>query len=778
VVSRRGVATVLDLGPELDPSAWLELAPRLVTAEPLGAAAERPPAPQPPTLTDLRQVLAVPAGAGTARLAGSGLAAALRLLGLLGRSLTGLLTGHGAAAGQQAAGDQHLAPAGHAPVRPVPGGLRRAVNRTWSRLLLLTRLVRLAGLWQGAYVGRFVQMFERGDFEEALRHALPLGRPDEEPGALGLGLPTPRTGLEITATARGAGTSYAVGERAYTGLREIYRRAFEQLAAQGKVDQAAFVLAELLKAGEEAVSFLERHGRLRQAAELAEARQLPPGLVVRQWFLAGDAERAVRLARRTRSFADAVDRLERSQGVEPAMALRLLWAEDQAEAGDLEGAVATAWKVAPARALVARWIELAVLAGGEAGLALLPRRLELEPSRFEEVLAITREACSDRSLQGPSRRAALARGLLAVGATAAVRTLARPVLRAQLADRSRGGSLLKISGLRSLAADTALEADLPKERAAGRAPGPLSVTIPRDHRGARAALDAAILPDGRVLVALGEGGATLLTRDGREVARFDVPAHRLVVSELGTRALALGLRGEAVKVSRLDLDARKATPLRDLRLRTWSPAYDGARWAVATGREVLLLDTLRDDLRTLWSVPALPGVPGSLATHGDALTFVTAGADGMGGWRYDAEVLRSRPDLPVLFGREEAQLLAVGAHAGNGWHAVAGREGGEGYELLEKTSRNKLTSHHLERMTDLLGLVGGASVTVAVRTEEGAEVLVYALGEPRQRVDVSLPGNLEVAVRSADARLTLADGHGRVIGIDVDAGRVTHDLRI
>ena len=55
----------------------------------------------------------------------------------------------------------------------------------------------------------------------------------------------------------------------------------------------------------ELAHFLERHGRPRLAAELAEARGLPPGRVVRQWFLARDVARAVDLARRTGTFADA-----------------------------------------------------------------------------------------------------------------------------------------------------------------------------------------------------------------------------------------------------------------------------------------------------------------------------------------------------------------------------------------------------------------------------------------------------------------------------------------
>jgi len=65
-------------------------------------------------------------------------------------------------------------------------------------------------------------------------------------------------------------------------------------ACQIHIDEAAFVLAELLHADVEAIALLERHGRLRAAAELAEARPVPPALAVRAWLLAGDAARSPR----------------------------------------------------------------------------------------------------------------------------------------------------------------------------------------------------------------------------------------------------------------------------------------------------------------------------------------------------------------------------------------------------------------------------------------------------------------------------------------------------
>lgn len=68
---------------------------------------------------------------------------------------------------------------------------------------------------------------------------------------------------------RPARWAYGFGQDLYAELRALYRAAFQRLDAQGRIEQAAFVLAELLQANEEAVSYLERHGRLRLAAEMA-----------------------------------------------------------------------------------------------------------------------------------------------------------------------------------------------------------------------------------------------------------------------------------------------------------------------------------------------------------------------------------------------------------------------------------------------------------------------------------------------------------------------------
>src|SRR5262249_44178127 len=150
------------------------------------------------------------------------------------------------------------------------------------------------------YFARMLEMFDSNQLDEALRHAIPLS--SEVQSALSrpaLRPPARRTHLAIRPMGPGSTTSIGLGDNLFETLKQRYRKAFDRLVQLGEIEKAAFVLAELLESSAEAVSFLERHRRLRLAAEIAEARKLPPGLVIRQWFLAGDRSRALRIARQT-----------------------------------------------------------------------------------------------------------------------------------------------------------------------------------------------------------------------------------------------------------------------------------------------------------------------------------------------------------------------------------------------------------------------------------------------------------------------------------------------
>jgi hypothetical protein len=341
-----------------------------------------------------------------------------------------------------------------------------------------------------------------------------------------------------------------------------------------------------------------------------------------------------------------------------------------------------------------------------------------------------------------------------------------------LRDRHAGEPALAAVELKRLlasAADGALDQDLPPEgRAPTPSPGPLRFTVAADDRGVRAALDAAALPDGRALVAYGEGGAALLGRDGHTVARLDAPAHRLVVSDLGTRALALAPRGEAIRVSWLDLDARTVKHLGDLRLDAFAPSFDGVSWAVATGADVRLLDVL-GGLRTLWRVPDSGPFPRHLARVAGALAFVTGvpGAE-LEGWRYELRGLVLRARTPLAPG-EPAALGPDGR-----WLALC-QEGGDVYLTGPVESRGKAPLRL--GSGDPVALAADAALAAAVRTPSGVSLLMLDR-EDRTLATLELAAARTATVRLQGHRLTVADDQGRVVAVDLAARRVTHDLRM
>jgi len=89
-------------------------------------------------------------------------------------------------------------------------------------------------------------------------------------------------------------------------------------------------------------------------------------------LLAGNRERALRIARRSGVFAEAVTRLERSRQPEHAHELRRLWAQGLAAAGDYAAAVDAIW---PQEAIGLGLREAAPLHGAElAAGRMLARR--------------------------------------------------------------------------------------------------------------------------------------------------------------------------------------------------------------------------------------------------------------------------------------------------------------------------------------------------------------------------------------------------------------------
>ena len=686
-------------------------------------------------------------------------------------------------------------PAAPAPAQRGPGLGRRLATlaeRVADRLAVSSLLSELMGRRHAAYIQQMIDLFERGELREALRYAIPLGGPAGDAlRGLPLRLPAPRRDLEVRPESPRSHATLSASNDLYGELQRLYRRAFDRLEAQGHIEEAAFLLADVLLASEEAVAFLERHGRLRLAAEMAEARKLPPGLVVRQWFLAGDRERALWTARRTGAFADAVTRLERSRRHAEAQALRLSWGNDLAEAGSFGAAVEAVWPVHEARRLALQWMDRAIEQGGAPAGRMIARKLALLPEEFESTRDQALRLLESWRAEGTSARLAFAETLRQGPRTPETVTLARAAVRTIARDSGRFGARMSPAQFRQLVAfadDGALRADAPAlplpDAGSWVANEELwSLEIDPSDVGILSPCDAAFLPNGLTVVALGEAGVRLLSRDGRTVGEIDQPAHRLVLSDNGDRALALAPRGDAWRLARLDLAARQGEFWCDARFDAAAADYDGSLWFVAADNGLVAVDTAGRGFDGPWGVSDLGRKVGAIVRNRERCSLLTTGAEPEV-WTYEIPslFLRSRAELPEALDQPTGERRLGTAPEGQlaeQWLAAP-----EGTGPVETPFHVQIHGRcAFQLRLPGIGWTGGVPVLagdwLAAPVQATGEARLYLIHRPTARVkaEILLTRARRLSVRLTPAYLTVTDDRGRVLVLDLEYGQIRRDLR-
>ncbi|HEV2846298.1 MAG TPA: hypothetical protein VG477_15685, partial [Thermoanaerobaculia bacterium] len=504
------------------------------------------------------------------------------------------------------------------------------------------------------------------------------------------------------------------------------------------------------------------------------ARELPPGLVVRQWFLAGDRARALRIARHTGAFSDAATRLERSRKTEEAAELRRLWAEGLAEAGDYAAAVDTLWPLATERHRALGWMDQAIEQGGAQAGRMMARKVTLAAEPFEKLRGEALGLLESWRAEGAAARLTFAETLTRGPQTPETMTLARAAVRAVVRDAGRLGTRLEPAGFRQLVAfagDGTLRTDAPAlplpagEPWTSRGEVLLAEVAARDV-GAMPAHDAAFLPNGLLVVALGEAGVRLFSRGGRVVAEFDQPAHRLVISDHGDRALALAKRGGIWRIARLDFAARRGEHWCDAPLEAWAPDYDGALWFVATPRELLVAEVSASSLDGSWGLSHLPGRVLTLARSVNRCSILFSGEEAEL-WTYELPslVLRRREVVPSGFGARRSHAPALCPDGA----VAAPLPGGPG--------RNPSVRVYDEGLSEISlpgpGRTGEPAIFgnwIAQAVHEPDAGVVYLIHRPSGAVlgEFALGRAGKIALRLTGQSLTIADDRGRVLVVDLE----------
>ncbi|BCJ75062.1 hypothetical protein CS0771_46060 [Catellatospora sp. IY07-71] len=604
-----------------------------------------------------------------------------------------------------------------------------------------------------AYLDQVRRAFAARDWEHALRAAVPLGGLS---AALSLGLPRSWQGM-LAPTPHGRHGGRALG---VSGIDEMFRDAYQHAAAEleraGEIDKAAYVLADLLDAPTEAVHLLERHGRFHTAAELAEGRRLEPALVVRLWWRAGDHRRAVDVALARGAFAQALDRLGNTDEV-LARELRTAWARSRRQAGDHLGAVTAAWPDPALRPAAVADIQAAMATGGPDGAGALAYLLSVDATAAETALALLDRA--DPELD-PARSAFLEVFSAVPAATAAAdRRIATAAVRGLARGHTDAAGRRTRDALTSRA-DQVTVADLPPPTTppAGQ---PLRLAMPSGRGGQLPVHDAVAVSRGLILLAHGGHGVRLVRPDGRTVARWDLPAHRLIPADRGTHVLVASAAEGAVELHRLDLATRRAQRWTALRATRLPSSYDGNHLTY-TDADGIAFAAVDDEPRVTWRELDAQHTLHMFARSATAMSALVTPPGGQRAelWQWDLPqvVLRRRP--PAAIDRvRQAVLLSTGeflADVGNEVRML--RE--QRWRVLQDLSGEDV------------GLLASGEVYAIIGTDR-ATVATGAYGELADLM-------LTAALRGLHAQAGLVavwDAEGRVLAFDTTSRRTIAAFR-
>lgn len=639
---------------------------------------------------------------------------------------------------------------------------------TLTRLLARSPAGSVIGRKHARYVDRLTRSFEKGDWDQALRGAISLGG---AAGRLTLRLPRPRKGaLRPSAATGGTGGSVPFGPTVQEHLRQTYSQAARQLEKDGQHLLAAFIYADLLDHAGAAADLLERHDLYAEAADLAESRNLDPSYAVRLWWRAGQRDRALRVAVARGAFASALARLGNDD--EPAaLELRRAWIQERRNAGDHLGAVAAAWPVLDLRDEVMQDVAAALEIGGQAAGEALAYQLEHRPTEGAVELG--------RHLLAPSAADGLGAARSSFLSALSTRVVSQPHWDRELSSMAlstllRGDTVIAdafpdVVARLQKRADPVLVADLPRLKPpVWTLDEPLDVDL--TTTGTVAIHDAAPLGHNSVLVALGEQGVRLLTRDGRIKATWDVPTHRLVLADHGNRVLLITDRNPRYSVHQLDLPSGRPHSLPPLDVMPL-PTYDGSRPVLASQRGIEWVEVSGNHWRLTWRELTDPGQSVfQVARTAESMAALFWNGDiNVWQWALPSMALRTRTtieyadEMAIVATGEVARMEQNSGVATVDWHAA------HGARLTTDTTYTAGRQHLV---------VSGQSFAVLDVAEGSTSMAVHAQRESPVSATLRIPPETGVIFRSWNGLVVAGHSRGRLLVLDTVRHQVLANLTV
>lgn len=475
----------------------------------------------------------------------------------------------------------------------------------FSLFSIMSKLHHLIRFRQQRYVDSMLKLFEQGNIDEALKYAIPINGNGVADNQL-FGVPKPRNKLSLSEKVYGVGRTVAMAPALHQHLSNLYRQSFKTLDKQNRIEEAAFVLIELLNSLNEGLEYLQKHQRYQQALDIAIARDADSDLIVRLCCLTQQWEKAIMVAKRDNAFANTVMLLEKESSA-LANRLRLIWAETLAQQAEWLMAIEVIWPLKNYRYLADEWFNYAGKTANLSASALV-KRLILQPESIYQYQAYIETLQTDSTCY--QQRLAIARAILQnKQEIAKLRAILSPLINAIISDMMQYANDFnrwELFELINLHTDSTLKHDLPLKDIKLKSyqslidnKQPQNVYI--SQYGQRAIYDATPINSGDYLLALGEAGVIVVDKAGKQLQHYMIAAHSIVISHNLSQVLLLANRDGFYSVTKLDLLTGKDIAYGYLAIQHYLQNFDGINWTVVIDDNIKVL-SVEQSLNIVWQI--------------------------------------------------------------------------------------------------------------------------------------------------------------------------------
>jgi hypothetical protein len=297
--------------------------------------------------------------------------------------------------------------------------------------------------------------------------------------------------------------------------------------------------------------------------------------------------------------------------------------------------------------------------------------------------------------------------------------------------------------------------------------------------------EARLLPNGNCVLALGEAGLRLITRDGRTVAQFDEPADHLVASNTGAKIIALSRRGGTWTLSKLDVASRKMMKWCHAEIDRFVPTYEASAWYVTRGTDLYAIDVASHRLDALWKIPDLGVFLGPLSSRSGQLNLLTQNEGVIWHWTYrlpDLKLVQKIDRSPFVTKETIGEIRLCGSESGVVDYSSVVPPGGN---QIQYTSGNGAWTEVLSLQADEQLLSDPVTVegwlAICVGSPTATRICVYShpkISGLRLRIEITMEGQCRPCVRIDGSILTIADDLGRLRAYELTYGEQIGNLNL